>query len=115
MPAWTAGWRVLTRPESISGALVMAETSLGDAVRRRLCQWIYSTTQSGILNGEASLLDHLGGAARRKQAHILLDQALSEVEQAGLVVDRQDGNLLRGLGGHDRGCVVSLFAGGQKG
>jgi hypothetical protein len=75
--------------------LVMAETSLGDAVRRRLCQWIYSAMQSGILNREASLLDHLGGAARRKQANILLDQALGEVEQAGLVVDRQDGNLLR--------------------
>ena len=52
------------------------------------------TTQSGILNREASLLDHLGGAAGREQADILLDQALGEVEQAGLVVDRQDGDLL---------------------
>lgn len=27
-PPWTAGWRVLTRPPSISGYLVMSETSL---------------------------------------------------------------------------------------
>lgn len=53
-----------------------------------------STVRSRILNREASLLDHLGGTARREQADVLLDQALGEVEQAGLVVDRQDGNLL---------------------
>ena len=68
-----------------------------------------SAGHSRILNREASLLDHLGGAARCKQADILLDEALGEVEQAGLVVDRQDGDLLVRLGGHYRGYVWCLF------
>lgn len=68
-----------------------------------------SAGHSRILNREASLLDHLGGAARREQTDILLDEALGEVEQAGLVVDRQDGDLLVGFGGHDCGYVQCLF------
>jgi hypothetical protein len=71
-------------------------------------------TAEDSLDGEASFLDHLGCTAGREQAHILLDQALGEVEQAGLVVDRQDGDLLVRLGGHCRVCR-SLLLGGQKG
>ena len=67
------------------------------------------------LNGEASFLDHLGCTAGREQAHILLDEALGEVEQAGLVVDGQDGDLLVRLGGHCRVCMSLLLRVGRRG
>ena len=67
------------------------------------------------LDREASFLDHLGCTTGREQAHILLDEALSEVEQAGLVVDRQDGDLLVRLGGHCRVCISRLLRVGRRG
>jgi hypothetical protein len=48
-----------------------------------------------VLLEEVGLTDHLGGAARCEQADIVLDEALGQVEQAGLVVDGQDGWALR--------------------
>jgi hypothetical protein len=51
--------------------------------------------QEDSLDGEVGLTDHLGGAARCEQADIVLDEALGQVEQAGLVVDGQDGWALR--------------------
>lgn len=65
----------------------MAETSL------RLGQlWPLQLLVAGdSLDGEVGLTDHLGGTARCKQANIVLDEALGQVEQAGLVIDGQDG------------------------
>jgi hypothetical protein len=74
-----------------------------------------SRTAADSLNGEASFLDHLGCTAGREQAHILLDQALGKVEQASLVVDRQDGDLLVRLGGHCRVCLSLLLRVGRRG
>lgn len=45
---------------------------------------------------EARLPDHLGRAARGKNTDRLLDKALSQVQQARLVKDRNDRNLLSG-------------------
>jgi hypothetical protein len=47
--------------------------------------------ESDSLDGEVGLTDHLGGAARCEQTDIVLDQTLGQVEQAGLVIDGQDG------------------------
>ena len=47
-----------------------------------------------VLNREAGLADHLGGTTRGEDADILLDKALSQVQQTGLVVDGDDGDLL---------------------
>jgi hypothetical protein len=52
-------------------------------------------SRGNSLDGEVGLTDHLGGAARCEQADIVLDEALGQVEQAGLVVDGQDGWALR--------------------
>lgn len=46
------------------------------------------------LNIDASFSDHLGGATRSKKSHILLLEALGKIEEAGLVVNGQDGYLL---------------------
>lgn len=46
------------------------------------------------LDREPGLADHLGGTTRGKNANILLDEALSQVQQTSLVVDGDDGDLL---------------------
>lgn len=76
----------------------MAETSLRD---RQLCCSAAAAGAAGAaaaaslsahsLDGEVGFTDHLGGAARSKQADIVLDQTLGQVQQARLVVDGQDG------------------------
>lgn len=47
-----------------------------------------------VLNGKASFAEHARGAARGEDPDILLGEALSQVEQTGLVVDGEDGDLL---------------------
>jgi hypothetical protein len=73
----------------------MAETSLQKSISstiKRLSVCI------DLLDREARLSDHLGGTSRSENSNILLDKALSQVQKTGLVVDRDDGDLL--LGGH---------------
>lgn len=47
-----------------------------------------------ILNGESRLANHASCASRRQNADILLGQTLSQIQQSGLVVDGDDGDLL---------------------
>lgn len=42
------------------------------------------------LNGESSLADQLRRTTRREQTDIVLDKALGQVQQTGLVVDGED-------------------------
>lgn len=44
-----------------------------------------------LLDWESSLADQFGSAARGQQSDVLLDQAFGEIEEAGFVVDRQNG------------------------
>lgn len=48
-------------------------------------------SQVVLLDRESTLPDELGCTARGKKADVLLDQTLGQVEQTGLVVDREDG------------------------
>lgn len=48
-----------------------------------------------VLNRHARLANHARSAARRKDADILLNEALGQVQQSSLVKDGEDGNLLR--------------------
>lgn len=72
----------------------MAETSLCKSLSIGVILAGRINLSINILDREAGLADHLGGAARGENANILLDEALSQVQQAGLVVDRDDGDLL---------------------
>lgn len=40
-----------------------------------------------VLDSHSRLSDHLGSSSGSQKAHILLDQALGQVEKTGLVVD----------------------------
>lgn len=44
-----------------------------------------------LLDWESSLANQFGSAARGQQSDVLLDQAFGEIEEAGFVVDRQNG------------------------
>lgn len=76
----------------------MAETSLYEGQPNQSCSSHGSPGNDGLLvdllNGETRLPDHLGSAARGKDADILLVEALGQVQQTRLVIDREDGNLL---------------------
>ena len=52
--------------------------------------------EGSLLDREARLPDHLGGTARGEDTDIVLDEALGQVEEAGLVVDRHNGDSLVG-------------------
>lgn len=52
--------------------------------------------EGSLLDREARLPDHLGGTARGEDTDIVLDEALGQVEKAGLVVDRHNGDSLVG-------------------
>lgn len=54
-----------------------------------------------VLNGHAGVADGLCGAARAEEANALGDEALGEGEEAGLVVDAEEGDglLVEGHGG----------------
>lgn len=42
------------------------------------------------LDGESGLTDHASGTTGGEQTDIALDQTFGQVQQAGLVVDRED-------------------------
>lgn len=44
-----------------------------------------------ILDREARLSNHLGSSARSQKPDIVLDETLRQVQQAGLIVDGDDG------------------------
>ena len=90
IPPWTAGWRVLTRPPSISGAFVIAETSLREIFSKENKKSESHIEEIDSLDGEASFPNHLGCTARREDADIVLGKTLCKVEQTSLVIDRQD-------------------------
>lgn len=48
-------------------------------------------TDVSSLDWKTALTDQLGRASRSEQTNVLLDKAFGEIEQAGLVVDREDG------------------------
>ena len=52
--------------------------------------------EGSLLDREARLPDHLGGTSRGEDADIVLDEALGQVKEAGLVVDRHNGDSLMG-------------------
>jgi len=47
-----------------------------------------------ILNGESRLADHASCASRSQDSDILLGKTLSQIQQSGLIVDGDDGDLL---------------------
>lgn len=73
----------------------MAEISL----EGKDCEQLPAVTQLPhglglILDWETRLADHLGCSSRRENADILLNKTLGKVEQASLVIDRDDSNAL---------------------
>jgi hypothetical protein len=73
----------LTRPPSISGALVMLETSLA----RSQSPLIDCRMRSDSLNLDARLSDHASGASTPEEAESEPLEPLGEGEEALLVID----------------------------
>src|SRR5690242_14641001 len=97
MPAWTAGCRVLTRPASISGALVIADMSLNSIFvvsQLKIPDSSEGLSVTSLLNWESRLPNHPCRSTRSQNSNILLDQTFGEVKQASLVIDRHNGNPL---------------------
>ena len=69
----------------------MADTSLRRPGQPHVDPESAAGSASGVLDGKTSFSDQLGRSSRRQQSHIVLDQPLGEIEQACLVVDREDG------------------------
>ena len=46
--------------------------------------------EGDLLNSKARLPDHFSCSSRSQEADIVLDQALGQVEEASLVIDRDD-------------------------
>jgi hypothetical protein len=63
----------------------MAETSL-----LNVQSMIFPVSWLRLLNLEASLTDQFGGSARCKKTDIIIDQALSKIKQACLVINRKN-------------------------
>lgn len=72
----------------------MAEMSLKRLPVSNLTWALATPVKKYLLNREAGLPDHLGSSSRGKNADILLDEAFGQVEKAGLVVNRDDGDAL---------------------
>jgi hypothetical protein len=68
----------------------MAETSLRKSISLRIPT---EYLDKSSLDWETALTDQFGGASGCKQTDVLLDKTFGKIEQAGLVVDRQDGYL----------------------
>ena len=58
--------------------------------RARMGKWVMEAGRN-LLNSEARFANHLRRAPGRQQTNIVLDQTLGQVEQAGLVVDGDNG------------------------
>lgn len=85
LPPWTAGWSVLTRPPSISGALVMLETSLGDTFRT----YMEAMGVEDVLDVDIRLPDLFRGASRTEESDACCTEAFRELDQTGFIVDGQ--------------------------
>jgi hypothetical protein len=75
---------------------------LGDGrnvpVESQLALFSHEINRVHLLDREARFSDHLGGTPRGENSNILLDKTFGQVQQTGLVIDRDDGDLL--LRGH---------------
>ena len=83
LPPWTAGWSVLTRPPSISGALVMLETSLGHTFRTRM----EGKGAKDLLDVDVCFSDFFCGASRTEESDACCTEALGEFDQPSFVID----------------------------